>query len=94
MISAAWNNWVPQMKYRRALKAVGMHVNSIYDLVNSTGDYPAAIPVLIQLLSQVETPKIKEQVVRALGVKSAKRVAEKPLIKNSLVFRRRTNSTT
>ena len=71
-------------KCRIALKAVGMRINSIYDLVHTRGDYPAAIPVLIQLLSQVETPHIKEQIVRALGVKSAKRVAEEPLIKEFL----------
>lgn len=71
-------------KCRIALRAVGVRINSIYDLVNTRGDYPAATPVLIQLLSQVETPNIKEQVVRALAVKSAKRVAESSLIKEFL----------
>lgn len=71
-------------KCRMALMAVGINVNSIHDMVNSRADYPAAIPVLIQLLRLVETPNIKEEVVRALGVKSAKRIAEIPLIEEFL----------
>lgn len=73
-----------ETKCRKALKEVGLSINSIYDLVNSRGDYPEAIPALIRLVRQVETPKIKEQVIRALTVKSAKRRCEETIINEYL----------
>lgn len=63
-----------------ALAKVGVHVSSVYDLVNTGKPYPEAIPVLIKLLSEVRDNRIKEGVVRALTVKEARGVATKPLI--------------
>ncbi|MBA3991942.1 MAG: hypothetical protein C0469_00345, partial [Cyanobacteria bacterium DS2.3.42] len=67
-----------------ALHRVGVQINSVYDLSNYKCDYPSAIPVLLELLNEVETPNIKEGVVRGLGVKHAKGIAEPALIKEFL----------
>lgn len=66
------------------LEKVGIHVNSVYDLVNTRDDYPNAVPVLLRLLKQADTPNIKEGVIRALAVKSAKGIAEQVLIEKFL----------
>ena len=54
-----------------ALRFVGVHVNSVYDLVNSGESYSAAVPVLIKMLAEVKNPRIKEGIARALSVKEA-----------------------
>lgn len=65
----------------KALAQVGIHVNSVYDLVNSDRPYPQAISVLIDMLSRVQHDRIKEGVARALAVKAARPVAAIPLIR-------------
>src|SRR5262249_14407375 len=64
-----------------ALRKAGVNANSVYDLVNSKRSYPKAIPVLVEFLSKVSDDRIKEGVARALGVKEAKGIAAKPLIR-------------
>lgn len=64
-----------------ALKDVGLEVNSVYDLVNSSKSYPTAIPVLLRLLNEnIEDAVILEGIVRALAVKEARGIAARPLI--------------
>lgn len=53
------------------LRAVGIKVDGVYDLVNSRRSYKEAIPVLVELLPTVQDTRIKEGVVRALAVKEA-----------------------
>ncbi len=64
-----------------ALSTVGVDVKSIYDLVNSSKAYPAAIPVLLNLLDEdFSNGVVKEGIVRALSVKEAIGIAARPLI--------------
>lgn len=59
-------------KIKSELAKVGVAVNDIYDLVNTDKPYPAAVPVLLNLLQEgIEHIGIKEGVVRALAVKEA-----------------------
>jgi len=64
----------------KALQKVGMEVKSVYDLVNTSQRYEAAIPVLLELLPKVKEEVIKEGIVRALTVKEARCRASGPLI--------------
>lgn len=69
------------IKVREALSKVGIQINNIYDLVNTTQPYSNAIPVLINLLKQgLSDDRVKEGVIRALAVKEAKGKAGKVLI--------------
>jgi HEAT repeat protein len=61
-----------------ALRAEGIHVSSIFDLVNSPD--PRAIPVLLRFLDQDLDPWVKEGLVRALSIKEARRLALLPMI--------------
>lgn len=55
------------------LGAVGINVESVFDLVNTNAPYPEAIPALVALLEHdFEDLWIAEGVVRALGVKEAR----------------------
>lgn len=66
---------------KKELATVGIFINDIYDLVNSKEPYPAAIPVLIDLIDKdFEDIKEKEGVVRALAVKEAIGKANSKLI--------------
>ncbi len=60
------------------LEKVGIHIDSIYDLVNTSESYTEAIPILIDLV-QKEFPnkRIQEGIVRALTIKEAKGKAPK-----------------
>lgn len=65
----------------RDLATVGVRVRSVYDLVNTSEPYPAAIPVLVSLLKEgVQDDRVAEGIVRALGVKEARGVAARPLL--------------
>ncbi len=56
-----------------ALSAVGVHIDNIYDLVNTSAPYPEAVPILIKLLSEgVGSQREREGIIRALAVKQAK----------------------
>ncbi|WP_413512602.1 HEAT repeat domain-containing protein [Myroides odoratus] len=59
-------------KIKSELAKVGITVNDIYDLVNTDKPYPAAVPVLLDLLQEgIEHIAIKEGVIRALAVQEA-----------------------
>lgn len=64
----------------KALQKVGIEVQSVYDLVNTSQSYEAAIPVLLELLPKVKEEVIKEGIVRALTVKEARCRASRPLL--------------
>ena len=68
-------------KIKSELAKVGIVINDIYDLVNTDKAYPAAIPVLLNLLEEgIEHVEIKEGIVRALAVREATRKANPILI--------------
>jgi hypothetical protein len=63
-----------------ALQKVGVHVTSSQDLMNTRDPYPLAIPVLVEMLSIVQTYTVKEIIARSLGAKEAKGKAEHALM--------------
>ncbi|MGN6186677.1 MAG: hypothetical protein ACTHQM_23815, partial [Thermoanaerobaculia bacterium] len=56
---------------REALRFASIEINGIYDLVNTSASYEAALPVLAQMLSRTRHPRIKEGLARALTVRTA-----------------------
>lgn len=54
------------------LAAVGIKVDSVWDLVNVKYPYPAAIPVLAAHLKRVRHPILREGIGRALTVPEAR----------------------
>lgn len=70
------NDWIAEDNARvvEALRFAGLRVTSIDELVNTSQPYPAAIPVLSRMLTQVRHPRIKEAIARALSVKEASTV--------------------
>lgn len=67
---------VDSIKINEELSKAGIVVNDVYDLVNTKAPYPKAIPILINSLREgISERKIKEGVIRALGVKEAKGIA-------------------
>lgn len=68
-------------RVREELGKVDIQIDDIFDLVNTKKPYPKAIPILLNLLSEVSHDGVKEGIIRALAVKEAKGVAGKALIK-------------
>jgi hypothetical protein len=62
------------------LAVAGFETRSLADLRHSGVRYRDAVPVLVGWLSKIADPKVKEEIVRALSVPWAKRVATRPLI--------------
>jgi hypothetical protein len=58
-----------------ALSQVGIEVRSVWDLVNTSRPYPAAIPVLVEHLRRPYDQRIKEGITRALTVPAARELA-------------------
>jgi len=75
-----------------ALQTIGVEVRSVYDLVNTKESYPRAIPILLNLLPQLRNDRIKEGVARALGVREARPLAARPLIREFLDLPSQTKS--
>ena len=80
----------------RPLRAAGVPVDDVWDLVNSRHQYKAAIPVLLDWLqnldrrmSENEPGRLREGIVRALTVPAAKRIAAPALIAE---FRKSSNA--
>lgn len=68
-------------KIKLRLAKVGIVINDIYDLVNAVEPYPAAVPVLLDLLQEgIKHIGTKEGVIRALAVKEAIGIASPILI--------------
>lgn len=66
-------------KINNSLLEVGIKVDSVYDLVNTSMSYPEAIQPLIEDLKNIQDVYIKEGIIRALTVKEAKGIANNPL---------------
>lgn len=64
----------------RDLAMVGYDIGSVYDLVNTTESYPAAIPVLLDHLSSPYHPRIRQGIGRALAVTEAEGLAGPALL--------------
>lgn len=74
-----------------ALSAVGISVDSVWDLVNNrphpnlknnfTGSYEIAYPVLVEHLDYSYHPRVKEGIVRALTEKNASKIAADKILK-------------
>lgn len=79
MAAAEAERQVRMQEFRRAeqpivadLRAAGVKVNSVWDLVNTATPYPAALPVLIRHLELGGYPdRVMESLGRALAVKPA-----------------------
>jgi hypothetical protein len=54
------------------LKAVGFAVESVWDLVNTPGTYPSAVPILLDHLQRQYPAAVREGIARALAVPEAK----------------------
>lgn len=63
-----------------ALHAADFAVDSIAELFSRKLDYRDAIPLLVEWLPRVSNRDVKEDIVRALSVKWAKRTAAAPLL--------------
>lgn len=67
-----------EAEYRRAeaplvdeLRAAGYQVQSAWDLVNTPGSYPNAVPILLAHLSRPYPAAVREGIARALAVRDA-----------------------
>jgi hypothetical protein len=58
-----------------ALHGVGINVGSIWDLVNTSEPYPAALPVLVAHLDGPYDARNREGIARALAVRNARKLA-------------------
>lgn len=56
----------------RDLRAAGVDVESVWDLVNTADPYPVAIPVLLEHLERDYPPIVTEGIARALAVREAR----------------------
>jgi hypothetical protein len=65
----------------QALIDVGVQVNSVWDLVNTSQGYRNAVPVLLLHLEQSYPAKIREGIFRALAVPEAKGTAARVLLR-------------
>jgi hypothetical protein len=63
-----------------ALSRVGVTVESVWDLVNTSEAYPEAIPVLVQHLWLPYDLRIKEGIARALTVRQTRGVASAAVV--------------
>jgi hypothetical protein len=67
-----------EAEYRRAeaplvdeLRAAGFEVQSAWDLVNTPGSYPKAVPILFEHLPRPYPAAVREGIARALAVREA-----------------------
>ncbi len=72
---------IDENKIIKELQQVGIRINSIYDLVNTTKSYSQGLPILIELLRKgISDDRIKEGIIRSLAVKEAKGLAGSALL--------------
>jgi HEAT repeat protein len=72
-----------EKKISASLSEMDIYIESIYDLVNTNEPYPEAIPILVNFLNsdELSSNRIIEGIIRALGVKEAIGIANKPLLR-------------
>ena len=51
----------------------GVHVASVWDLVNTEGKYPGAVPILLDHLRRAYPERVREGIARALAVPEARK---------------------
>lgn len=68
--ATAWTK--AESPLREALAAVGLQVESAWDLVNTSEPYPEALPVLVEHLGKPYPSRVREGIARALAVPDAK----------------------
>jgi hypothetical protein len=61
------------------LAAAGICVESVYDFVGKGSAPPSSLPVLLRHLNAGHLPVLREGVIRALGIPSARALALEPL---------------
>src|SRR5262245_23196466 len=61
------------------LAAAGAFVSSVYDFVNGGPAPDIALPVLVRHLGVAHQDRIREGIIRALGIPSARGIAFEPL---------------
>ena len=54
------------------LHAIGLRVNSVWELVNTSKPYPEAVPILMKHLMRGYSDRTKEGIARALAIPDAK----------------------
>ncbi|MEM9737960.1 MAG: hypothetical protein AAF770_02575, partial [Bacteroidota bacterium] len=64
----------------RDLRAVGLDITDVWDLVNTSDSYPEAIPVLLKHINLPYIRAIKEGIVRSLIVKESRPIAFRPVL--------------
>lgn len=62
------------------LAAVGFHVTSVWDMVNTRSSYKNAIPVLCKYLPHAHHPVLREGIARALTAREAEGIAGRVLL--------------
>jgi hypothetical protein len=62
------------------LVAAGHRIQSVWDLVNTSESYPAAIPILIKHFQGNYHPRVIQGIIRALTVKEARPAAGRPIL--------------
>jgi hypothetical protein len=62
------------------LRTIGLAVSSVWDLVNSSACYPAALPILLKHLRRPYHPRSREGIARALTVQEAEGIAGGPIL--------------
>src|ERR1043165_1157723 len=73
-----------------ALRAAGLDVRSVWDLVNTKNRYSAAVPVLLEHVMKPYPERVREGIARALAVPEAR--SGWPILLEA--FRRETDTTT
>ena len=63
------------------LGAVGVYIDSVWDLVNTSEPYFSALPILIEHLDKPYSQRTKEGIIRAITVEPAKGLAGNKLLK-------------
>ncbi len=72
--AAAWRQ--AEAPLVEELRAAGVAVDSVWDLVNTTAPYPAALPILLEHLERPYPDRVREGIARALAVPDASFGAE------------------
>ena len=62
------------------VRAVGIDIESVWDLVNRPNDYQPAYPVLVEHLGREYSAHLKEAIARALTVADAAEIAWEPIL--------------
>lgn len=68
--TAAWRQ--AEAPLVEELHAVGMMVDSAWELVNTSTPYPEALPILLEHLERPYPDRVREGIARALAVRGAK----------------------